>query len=47
MVEMKKQRFGVAVAPIGDPMLLFVDEPTAGLDPPGREQPGPAVREGR
>src|SRR5688572_31012997 len=31
-----KQRFGVAVALIGDPKLLIVDEPTAGLDPAER-----------
>jgi ABC-2 type transport system ATP-binding protein len=28
-----KQRFGVAVALLGNPRLLIVDEPTAGLDP--------------
>ena len=28
-----KQRFGVAVALLGDPKLIIVDEPTAGLDP--------------
>jgi ABC-type multidrug transport system ATPase subunit len=28
-----KQRFGVAVALLGDPRLIIVDEPTAGLDP--------------
>ncbi len=28
-----RQRFGVAQALIGDPYLLIVDEPTAGLDP--------------
>ncbi len=31
-----KQRFGIAVALIGDPRLIIVDEPTAGLDPAER-----------
>ncbi len=31
-----RQRFGVAVALIGDPRLIIVDEPTAGLDPAER-----------
>ncbi|KUG08512.1 ABC transporter ATP-binding protein [Solirubrum puertoriconensis] len=31
-----KQRFGVAVALLGQPKLLIVDEPTAGLDPAER-----------
>lgn len=31
-----KQRFGIAQALIGDPKLVIVDEPTAGLDPAER-----------
>ena len=31
-----RQRFGVAVALLGDPTLVIVDEPTAGLDPAER-----------
>jgi ABC-type multidrug transport system ATPase subunit len=31
-----KQRFGVAVALLGNPSLMIVDEPTAGLDPAER-----------
>jgi ABC-type multidrug transport system ATPase subunit len=31
-----RQRFGVAVALLGDPKLIIVDEPTAGLDPEER-----------
>jgi len=31
-----RQRFGVAVALLGDPKLVIVDEPTAGLDPAER-----------
>jgi len=31
-----KQRFGVAVALLGNPKLMIVNEPTAGLDPAER-----------
>ena len=33
-----KQRFGVAIALLGNPKLMVVDEPTAGLDPAERER---------
>lgn len=33
-----KQRFGIAQALIGDPKLIIVDEPTAGLDPVERRR---------
>lgn len=33
-----KQRFGIAQALIGDPKLIIVDEPTAGLDPAERRR---------
>ncbi len=33
-----KQRFGIAQALIGDPQLVIVDEPTAGLDPEERRR---------
>ncbi len=33
-----KQRFGIAQALLGDPKLIIVDEPTAGLDPEERNR---------
>jgi ABC-type multidrug transport system ATPase subunit len=33
-----KQRFGIAQALLGDPRLIIVDEPTAGLDPAERHR---------
>ncbi len=33
-----KQRFGVAQALLGDPKIIIVDEPTAGLDPEERNR---------
>src|SRR5215475_5776864 len=33
-----KQRFGIEMALVGDPKLIIVDEPTAGLDPTERNR---------
>ncbi len=43
----QKQRLAVAVAMIGDPALLFLDEPTTGLDPHSRRQLAEIIRECR
>ncbi len=43
----QQQRLGLAVALVGRPEVLFVDEPTAGLDPQGRHVVWGLLREQR
>jgi ABC-2 type transport system ATP-binding protein len=40
----QQQRFGIALALVNDPVVLFLDEPTTGLDPQARRQIWDLVR---
>ncbi len=42
-----QQRLGLAVATVGDPDLLFLDEPTSAMDPIGRHEMGQWLRQWR
>jgi ABC-2 type transport system ATP-binding protein len=40
----QKQRFSIAAALVNDPVLLFLDEPTTGLDPQARRNLWSVIR---